>query len=98
MAYKKLFNLPAIIFKLRVFIDKRKGLDFLQTIHSEKVGLNSEVSFHSSPSGNKYFDSEEKSFKQRNIFDTLRHTAFIFKISLLKLIMPLVIKIKKVIH
>ncbi len=46
------------------------------------------------------FDSvcKENSFKQRNMSDTLRHTTFMYKIMLLKLIMPLPIKIKKVIR
>ena len=66
MHYKKIFNSTSVLFKIRVFLDKREGLDFVQTIHPEEVGLDTDVSYHSSPSGNKYLDNVLKDLKITN--------------------------------
>lgn len=49
--------------RLNIFIDKIKGLDFLAVIKPEEVGLDSTISFRSSPSGDKYLEHLLSDFK-----------------------------------
>lgn len=41
----------------QIIIDSRKGLDLLTPVNPEKIGLNPDFSFRSSPSGNKYLQN-----------------------------------------
>lgn len=50
----KSFTLSNLIRKSRILTDRCHGLDFISSIQPEKVGLDSNYAYRSSPSGNKY--------------------------------------------
>jgi SAM-dependent methyltransferase len=50
----KSFTLTNLISKSRIFIDRCRGLDFELFIQPEEVGLDSNLAYRSSPSGDKY--------------------------------------------